>query len=201
MSGDGDRDETREAIMDATYRALCEHGYASLTMQDIADEFEKSKSLFYYHFDTKDDLLVAFIDHVLVQFEQEVEAIEGTPDERLAAFVDRFVIGEDEQERKAFHLALLELRAQAPFNERYREQLVRSDEMIRGTIAEIVRDGIEKGVFRNGVDPETIARFVLAAMDGARTRQITLDAEGYTGTVRDTLYEHVLDDIRIAGGG
>ncbi|MFQ3319213.1 MAG: AcrR family transcriptional regulator [Natronomonas sp.] len=31
-------EETRERIMEATYRALCAHGYASLTMQDIADE-------------------------------------------------------------------------------------------------------------------------------------------------------------------
>ena len=33
-------EETRERIMDATYRALCTHGYAALTMQDIADESE-----------------------------------------------------------------------------------------------------------------------------------------------------------------
>jgi AcrR family transcriptional regulator len=35
-------DDTCEAIMSATYRALCAHGYADLTMQDIADETDKS---------------------------------------------------------------------------------------------------------------------------------------------------------------
>lgn len=29
-------DEPATEILDATYRALCEHGYANLTLQDIA---------------------------------------------------------------------------------------------------------------------------------------------------------------------
>ena len=36
---------TRAAIMEATFEALSKHGYADLTIQTIADEFEKSKSL------------------------------------------------------------------------------------------------------------------------------------------------------------
>ncbi|PSQ42055.1 TetR family transcriptional regulator, partial [Halobacteriales archaeon QS_9_68_42] len=54
-------EETRERITNATYRALCDHGYAALTMQDIADECDCSKSLLHYHFDTKEDLLVELL--------------------------------------------------------------------------------------------------------------------------------------------
>ena len=39
--------DTQTAIMDATYRALCEHGYSNLTIDKIDAEFEKSKSLLY----------------------------------------------------------------------------------------------------------------------------------------------------------
>jgi len=78
--------------MSATYRALREHGYADLTIQQIADEFEKSKSLIYYHYDTRTELLVAFIDHLL------------TPDL--------------DDETVAFWRAMLELRAQAAHDER-----------------------------------------------------------------------------------
>ncbi|MEF8974259.1 MAG: helix-turn-helix domain-containing protein, partial [Haloarcula sp.] len=46
---DGD---TADDIMDATYRALCTHGYADLTMQDIADESDKSKAALHYHYDS-----------------------------------------------------------------------------------------------------------------------------------------------------
>ncbi|PSP70021.1 TetR/AcrR family transcriptional regulator, partial [Halobacteriales archaeon QH_9_66_26] len=69
MSGDtASRDDTQAAIMDATYRALCEHGYADLTIQTIADEFDKSKSLLYYHYDTKDEILIGLLDYLLGQF-------------------------------------------------------------------------------------------------------------------------------------
>jgi AcrR family transcriptional regulator len=57
--------DTREAIMQATYRALRAHGYARLTIQRIGDEFPKSKSLLYHHYDGKDDLLLEFLSYML----------------------------------------------------------------------------------------------------------------------------------------
>ena len=94
----------------------------------------------------------------------------------------------DEADREAFHIALLELRTQGPFNERIREQLARSDRLLRGTVADILADGIEAGVFCD-VDVEETAALLVATLDGARTRQITLagaerDGEG-TGYTRE----------------
>ncbi len=75
--GEADRpteEGTRAEIMDATYEALRKHGYAELTIQTIADEFPKSKSLLYYHYDAKDDLLVDFVDWLVEEFAAEVGA-------------------------------------------------------------------------------------------------------------------------------
>jgi AcrR family transcriptional regulator len=187
--------DTREAIMEATYRALCEHGYAALTMQDIADEFDRSKSSLHYHYDTKEELLVSFIDHILSDFEELVEDSKAAPpDERLAAFVDWFVFGPDEADRERFHVALLELRAQGPFTETYREQLRRSDTQLVETVAEMLEDGIEAGVFAE-TDPEATATLIVAALDGARTRQITLEDDSYTDRVSDSLLSHVIGPL------
>jgi len=42
-------DETPSTeILDATYRSLCTHGYANLTLVKIAAETETSKSLIYF---------------------------------------------------------------------------------------------------------------------------------------------------------
>jgi len=184
--------DTREAIMEATYRALCEHGYAALTMQDIADEFDRSKSSLHYHYDTKEELLVAFIDHLLADFAKRVERSErAPPEERLAAFVDWFVFGPNEADRERFHVALLELRAQGPFNDAYREQLRRSNELLVGTVAEIIAEGIETGAFVE-TDPEATATLIVAALDGARTRQITLEDPTYTDRVQEMLVERVI---------
>ena len=60
--------DTDEEIMQATYRALSEHGYANLTIKRIAAEYGKSTAAIHYHYDTKDDLLAAFLDFLLDRF-------------------------------------------------------------------------------------------------------------------------------------
>lgn len=188
--------EDHSEIMEATHRALCEHGYASVTMQDIASEYGKSKALLHYHFGTKADLMGAFIDHLHDRFEQELASLEGRPDERLEAFIDRFFVEYDEDDRGELHLALLELRAQAPYDEVYREKLEESDALVRETIVDIVREGIDAGVFRPEVDPEALARLVLASMYGARTRGLTMGDEAYARAVRRDLWEAVIEPRR-----
>ncbi|WP_281195353.1 TetR/AcrR family transcriptional regulator [Halorubrum sp. F4] len=175
-----------DEIMDGVYRALCKHGYAGLTMQDIADECSKSKSLLHYHYDTKEDLLVAFLARVISDFERRMDrGADAAPVERLVAFVGWFVFEPAETERESFHIGLLEMRSQGPFNDRIREQLLRSDRLLRETAAEILSDGIDAGVFRD-VDVDETAALLVATLDGARTRQITLGTglggEGGSGT-------------------
>lgn len=199
---DGDPDaatESQTEIMEATSRALCEHGYADLTLQKIADEVDKSRSLLHYHFDTKEELLVAFIDYLLDEFrETMVPPADAPPKRRLQEFLDLFVLEPDEDDRIALHLALLEFRSRGPFNEAYREQLAKSDEVLRETVADILRDGIDAGTFRD-VDPDATARMIVAALDGARTRQITLDDAEYTSTVRRELQSWIVEPLLTDG--
>ena len=163
-----------DEIIDGVYRALCANGYAALTMQDIADECNKSKSLLHYHYDTKEDLLVAFLEAMLDHYETRLaEESERSPVDRLVSYIARFVFVPSDEERESFHLALLEMRSQGPYNDRIREQLVRSDELLRGTVEDILHDGIDEGVFE-AVDVERTAALLVATLDGARTRQITL---------------------------
>lgn len=187
--------DSGDEMMDATYRALCDHGYANLTMQDIADELGKSKSLLHYHYDTKRDLLEAFLEHIVDRFAAEIRETEADdPEGRLNELLDRFVFGDEDVESRQFHLALLELRSQVPHDESYRAQFVRSDDAVRDAIVSIVEDGIEEGVFRE-VDPEETAALIFAALDGARMRQVTLADGAYTATVRDALRDHVVADL------
>lgn len=206
-----------DEIMDGVYRALCKHGYAGLTMQDIADECSKSKSLLHYHYDTKEDLLVAFLARVISDFERRMSrGADAPPVERLVAFVGWFVFEPAETERESFHIGLLEMRSQGPFNDRIREQLLRSDRLLRETAAEILSDGIDAGVFRD-VDVDETAALLVATLDGARTRQITLgtglggqggpgpgqlDAEAdiaYTRTVAEATLRRIVEPLLAEG--
>lgn len=188
-------EETRERIMEATYRALCDNGYAALTMQDIADEGDCSKSLLHYHFDTKEELLASLLAYLLERFEERVSADPETPRDQLVDLVGLFLFGDGErsrEEHRAFHTALLELRAQAIHNETFREQLAENDERIHATVAAVVERGIEEGQFRP-VDAERLAAHVLAAIQGARIRWVTLGNEAGLELVYGALVEGLID--------
>jgi AcrR family transcriptional regulator len=56
-------DQTKERIVDAAYRALVKRGYHETSMKDIATEAGVAPGLAHYYFETKEDLLVAAIEH------------------------------------------------------------------------------------------------------------------------------------------
>lgn len=182
MSADTDRSETEAEIMEATYRALCEHGYADLTIQTIADEFDKSKSLLYYHHDTKDEILIAFLDYLLDQFTVE-DAVEGgdSPDEQLRALVEQFLPLSPPDEQREFQLALFELRSRALSKPAYREQFTRVDRLIHDAFADVLAAGIEDGTF-HAVDVEETAALLVSTVTGAMLRRVTADRDVTTPT-------------------
>lgn len=194
--------ETHEAIMRATYRAFCEHGFADLTMRDIAEEFAKSRALLHYHYDTKQELIVALLDHLLDSHPARTIAADiDDPEARLETFIDRGLFGPEDSEFDfwEFHTALLELRSHAHRNDAYRAQLDRNVEFITGFMAGTIREGIETGHFRD-VDAEATARFLHDAIDAARARKITLGHDDAPRQVRWAIETFVLPALRAPPG-
>ena len=197
-SGEGVED-IHEAIMGATYHALCKHGYAHLTMQDIADEFDKSRPLLHYHYDTKDELMLAFVDNMIGWVGgQLAQSDTEDPLDRMEAYIDGFVIDPGEEDRETFALALLELRVQAVHNDEFRSRLSRHYENNVGTIADIIADGVEAGVFR-AVDPDEVGEFIYTSLVGARMYQVTMGAQHASRRMRDDLVAFVVDDLLVDG--
>jgi AcrR family transcriptional regulator len=186
-------EDTRQAIMRATYRALCEHGYATLSMQDIADELDKSRSLLHYHYDTREDLLLAFVDHLVGWIGDRLEETDTTdPRAQLLEYVDRFIMYDDDQ--RDFVVALFELRLQAVHNDAFREKLARHYRSNIDAGAAIIDRGVAAGFF-HPVDPGETAEVIYNAIEGARFYQVVLGAEGAARRMQDALLEFVVSDI------
>ncbi|ELY65544.1 TetR/AcrR family transcriptional regulator [Natrinema versiforme] len=184
-------DETHTEIMHATYAALRKHGYADLTIQRIGAEFPKSKSLIYQHYDGKDELLVAFLEFLLERLEADVPT-DGFSDarEHLQELLDHSLPESPESDHTEFMSTVTELRAQAAHDDAYREQFTRTDDFFREHIADIVRRGIEQGVFRD-VNPEQTAAFIATTIYGAQNQRATTNSDDPILAARRELEEYV----------
>ena len=195
MTGDETDDSSRE-IMEATYRALCEHGYAATSISKIADEFSKSKSLLYYHYEDKEDLLEDFLGFLLDEFETKVASIEEKePRERLVAVIDLLVPSNVNEEDMHFRRAVLEIRAQAPYHETYQKQIERSDDLILGEIIDAIELGIDSGAFRS-VNARKVAEFIYSTAYGAIERGVTLDDKSVLTDGRQAIDDYVDSQLR-----
>ncbi|MFC4990445.1 TetR/AcrR family transcriptional regulator [Saliphagus infecundisoli] len=178
-----------DAIIRATYRALSSHGYADLTMKRIADEYGKSTAAIHYHYDTKDDLLAAFLDFVIGQFKDAVHAVETTdPEERLELLLDQLLVKANDH--PDLLIAMLEMRSQAPYNEPFRERFQQNDAYVRYLLETVINQGIDAGVFADA-DAEHVARVLMTIVDGARARAVVLDQETALSTGRRAAAEYV----------
>ena len=178
-------DETIDELIDATYAALCKHGYADLTMQDIADESTKSKAALHYHYDTKQDLLLAFLAALYEDFTARLRDPEGDdPAERLVTFVDRALTPPARDDQRAFQTAILAIKAQVPYDDAFAERIGEFDAFVHDRCRSIVAEGIEQGVFRD-VDPDRVATFLVTLFNGAHVRWVT---EGQSADVTQELF-------------
>ena len=195
LAGD---DDTRAAIMRATYRALCAHGYADLTIRSIGDEFEKSQSLLYHHYESKDDLLVEFLSYMREQFEATLDAEPvDDPLAHLRTLVERVLSPPPEPDDGDFTRAWVELRTQAASKPAFREEIVRSDAWFHDRLAALVREAEVAGA-GGEVDADGVAAFVVTAVNGALFQRVTGDP-GAVEVAIDAL-DAYLDD-RVGPGG
>jgi AcrR family transcriptional regulator len=61
---DGDVTQTRERILDATFRRLVSEGYAALSVREIGKDAGVNHALINYHFRSKDQLVIEVLDAV-----------------------------------------------------------------------------------------------------------------------------------------
>jgi len=182
--------DAEEEVLRATYSALREHGYADLTIKRIADEYGKSTAAVHYHYDTKEELLAAFLDYVLQQFVDTIHEVETTdPDERLTLLLDQLLV--ELEDHLDLLVAILEMRSQAPYKETFSQRFEQNDEYVRYMLRTVIADGIRQGVFDDGVDAEHAARALMTIVDGARTRAVVLDDPDALATARRTAEEYV----------
>jgi AcrR family transcriptional regulator len=88
----GSPTDTRQRLVDVAKVLISRHGFAGTSLQMIADELGFSKAAIYYHFRTRDQLLVAVMEPMLHQIRRVVEMADAqrTPRTQMNAMVEGF---------------------------------------------------------------------------------------------------------------
>lgn len=159
------QNQGRDEIMEATYSALSKYGYTELTIQKIADELGKEKSLIYRHFDDKEDLMLEFLDHFRGEIRKEIQKVEGEdPDTRLDHFI-KMMLAIGDEELWMLRIAIYEISSRAPYEKEIADKFVEIDNLILDFLINLFED-------RGDNEPEKKARLILSTATGAMHRSI-----------------------------
>lgn len=162
-------EDTKKQIMEATYRAFCRYGYADLSIQKIANEFEKGKSLIYYHFDNKEDLMLSFLDYMIDEARPEHK--EESPSERIDSLLDR-ALGIEDEEQWQFQKAFQEFRVQAQHNSDIQKKFKEADEVFIEEISNVLGEA-------GAEEPSIASEILLSLIEGSISRKVSVgDRDG-----------------------
>jgi AcrR family transcriptional regulator len=159
---------TREEQLVAQAVQLFSHGgYRETSLQEIADKLGITRPLFYYYFETKEELLWRIIGHLgdhLLENARPIAASELSPTEKLpqiiSAHVEALLDNVD-----AFRIYFAERHLLTGKHDR---RLKRGENAYQELIATVITQGQETGHFRDD-DPRVLTR-LLTGMANSTTR-------------------------------
>jgi hypothetical protein len=121
-------------------------------------------------------MIAAFLEVSTGQLGDALRELEtDDPERRLRTACEHLFLSPDD-EAAGVHVAIMELLSHAPYNETLRDPLRALEGATLETLTDIVRDGVEQGVFRP-VDPRATAAFLLAAGDGSTGFHVALEMD------------------------
>jgi len=161
-------EQRRAEIVDALRRVMAERGYEKATVAEVARAADLTAGLLHYHFQSKQQILLALVDHIAgkleARFEQRAAGARG-PRARLDAFIDAHVArGEDEDPEAVRCLVAIGAEAlrQREVREAYERYVAARLDQATGLVRDVLRD---EG--RSTRRARFLAAAVLAAIEGA----------------------------------
>jgi AcrR family transcriptional regulator len=73
------RGDTRQRIRDVALELFAEQGYEKTSLREIADRLDVTKAALYYHFKTKEDILVSLFEDLAKPVEELIAWVEEQP--------------------------------------------------------------------------------------------------------------------------
>ncbi|MEV5612201.1 TetR/AcrR family transcriptional regulator [Streptomyces sp. NPDC052225] len=178
----------REQVLAAAMAMIAESGLERLTMAGLGREVGMSSGHVAYHFKSKDELLLRTLEwsegQLGLQRRQLLDS-GGPVRERLDAYVDLYVPDGHRDPHWTLWLEVWNRSQNADDDGRARQAAIEGA-WHRDLVA-LLAEGISRGEFRSGVDPDRFAARLRALLDGFSIHV----AIGLRGVDRDQVIAHV----------
>ncbi len=145
------REETRKALLDSARNLFEQDGYAETSVQAITDSAKLTKGAFYYHFESKEDLLRLIHDEFIEQLlaaTSKVLANIDDPAEQLRCLIREMINAVDQFKS---HISVFLQERRYLTGERFAAVKEKRDQLDRQFYDVILR-GIDSGQFRSDLD-------------------------------------------------
>jgi TetR/AcrR family transcriptional regulator, transcriptional repressor for nem operon len=164
--------KSKEKILVCAKELFHEHGFQQTSVDEILKQSGVTKSNFYYHFKSKEELGLIILERFIAHYETEVllKTLGNNslqPAEKLSNFYITV---------KTYHRDLQKARG-CPFgnlaiemsgtNEHFREKLSAFFNSWERIIEACIKEGMSKGDFRSDLPAGVVAQLILSHLEGA----------------------------------
>jgi len=147
-------EERKSEILDAAEKLFASKGYSRATINDILHEVGIAKGTFYYHFQSKEEVMDAIVMRYIESGVEAAKAIAADPALTAQEKIFRIVTsGGSEEGGKE---RMIEQLHQIDNAQMHQKSLVETITRLAPVLTEIIEQGIEEGVFRTEYPRETV---------------------------------------------
>ena len=167
-----DAQRTRERILTSALALFCKKGYAHTTFTDIATRLKLTKGAVYWHFDSKEKLLIELVRLALEKFRRQIEALTHAGELTFPAVAEMMVqnaeqVIADPKDTAFFRLMKCQIRWGDDSMTAVRQNLLTNIQFgPKEAFKKAVANDIAAGRIPPTADAEQVATVALALWDG-----------------------------------
>lgn len=166
-----DPDRTRQTLLQAAFDEIYVHGFQGASLDRILKDTGVTKGALYHHFRNKLELGYAVLEEVIgpMVITGWIQAMAETDDPLDSILCVTRARAEEQAENAVYWGCPLNNLAQemSPLDEGFRTRIEKLCNSWRRGLAAALRQGQAHGKVRESIDPDAVATFVVASIEGS----------------------------------
>ena len=137
----------QDEIVAAAAKLFAERGYRAITIDDIGSSLDYTKSVVYYYFNSKNEILWQIFQRIYDSYFESIQEISARnlpPAEAIALMIRRHALNVMEKRE----WTAIYFREESELTEQQRREIAKKKRQYDGMIEEVYEAGMEAGVFR-----------------------------------------------------